>query len=127
MRLKNNSNSRVRAEKVGRRAERLAAWWLRLQGFRILAHRLRTPVGEIDLVALRGATLVFCEVKHRAQTERLETALLAVNRRRIGRAAEHFLSRQPNLTNKAVRFDVIFLAPGSWPFHLKGAFEPSTH
>ena len=57
------SDRRQRAERSGRRGERIAAWWLRLKGWRILAMRARTPVGEVDLVARRGHMLAFVEVK----------------------------------------------------------------
>ncbi|KGM35390.1 YraN family protein, partial [Inquilinus limosus] len=55
--------SRRRAEAFGHRAERAAAWLLRAKGWRILARRLKTPLGEIDIVALRGRTVAFVEVK----------------------------------------------------------------
>uniref|UniRef100_UPI0030EBBFD2 YraN family protein n=1 Tax=Pseudomonas sp. JAI120 TaxID=2723063 RepID=UPI0030EBBFD2 len=42
------------AEASGRRGERLAGWWLRLKGWRILARRVRTPAGEVDLIAKKG-------------------------------------------------------------------------
>ena len=51
--------NRRAAEKQGRRGERIAAWWLRLQGWRIVGERVRTGRGEIDLVARRGKTLAF--------------------------------------------------------------------
>ena len=66
---------RQRAESGGRRAETLAAWWLRLKGWRILATRARTPVGEVDLVARRGRTLAFVEVKARATDDEAGFAL----------------------------------------------------
>ena len=53
------------AERRGRRAETLAAWYLRLKGYRILARRYRTPVGEIDLIVRRGRLVAFVEVKRR--------------------------------------------------------------
>ena len=58
--------TRRRAERGGRRAEALAALWLRLKGWTILARRVRTPVGEVDLIARRGRTIAFVEVKARA-------------------------------------------------------------
>jgi putative endonuclease len=65
---------RQSAERGGRRAESLAAWWLRLKGWRILARRVRTPVGEIDLVARRGRTIAFVEVKARATAVQADLA-----------------------------------------------------
>ena len=56
---------RRRAYGLGRRAEWMAAWWLRLKGYRILARDFRVAVGEIDLIARRGRTLALVEVKAR--------------------------------------------------------------
>lgn len=116
---------RLAAERQGRRAEWLAALYLRVQLYRILERRLRTPVGEIDLVAERFGTTVFVEVKTRSRAEGVEEALRRVNRQRLARAASWYLTRHPRLVASPLRFDVIFLAPRAWPRHLKGAFETS--
>ncbi len=50
---------RRQAEQSGRRGERLAAWWLRLKGWTILDRRVRTPAGEVDLIARRGSLVAF--------------------------------------------------------------------
>lgn len=110
------------AEKRGRWAEGLAALYLRLQLFSIVAQRVKSPVGEIDLIARRGDLTIFVEVKTRARSTDLATALESVNTRRIVRAAQHFLSRNPQIADKDMRFDVIFLAPWTWPRHVKDAF-----
>jgi len=60
------TDDRRRREGWGRKAESLAAFALRLKGYRVLARRLRTPAGEIDLIVRRGATIAFVEVKARA-------------------------------------------------------------
>ena len=73
--------SRQRRERAGRLAEAAAAWHLRLHGYRILARRFATPVGEIDLVARRGGLLVFVEVKRRARVVDAVAALLPVPQR----------------------------------------------
>ena len=93
------------------------------KGYRILARRYKTPVGEIDLVAERFGTLVFIEVKARSARSEHGQALGAVNASRIARAARYFLARHPEHVDRPMRFDVIFLAPLAWPRHLKGAFE----
>jgi putative endonuclease len=108
----------------GQRAETIAAWWLRLKGYRILARGFRVPVGEIDLVARRGRTLALVEVKARAD---LPTALAAISprqRHRIERAAAMFLQRHPALTHCDMRFDVVLLTPGHLPRHLPDAWRP---
>ena len=113
---------RQRAERAGLRAEMLAAWFLRLKGYRILATRYRTPVGEIDIVARHWRTLVFIEVKARRSAEEYGMALEAVNTRRISRAANHYLAHRRLNLDTDMRFDVIFLAPRRWPRHLINAF-----
>ena len=116
---------RLGAEIFGRRGEAIAAWYLRLKGYRILDQRVKTPVGEIDLVARRFGVTAFVEVKARASSTELGLALEAVNARRIVRAAEFYVARHPALAATPLRFDVIFLAPMAWPRHVKGAFDAS--
>jgi putative endonuclease len=119
------SERRLGAELFGRRSETLAAWFLRLKGYRIIASRVKTPVGEIDLIARRFGTTAFIEVKARQTRAEHATALEAVNTNRISRAAQYYVSRHPALAETPLRFDVIFLAPGTWPRHVRGAFDAS--
>lgn len=116
------SGSRLAAELFGRRGETIAAWFLRLKGYRIIASRFRTPAGEIDLVARHFGTLVFVEVKAR-KSGSLADAWMAVNDRRISRAADYFLARHPRYADSDMRYDVIFLAPMTWPRHVVNAFD----
>lgn len=117
-----SKQSRLAAELFGRRGEALAAWFLRLKGYRILACRFRTPAGEIDLVARRFGTLVFVEVKSR-RSDSLEDAWTAVNSRRISSAADYFIARHPRYADTDMRYDVILLAPMTWPRHVVNAFD----
>jgi putative endonuclease len=119
---KPKSDRRLAAERQGRRAEALAALWLQAQFYRIRERRLKTPVGEIDLIAERFGTTVFVEVKARGAREDVAEALGKVNRQRLVRAAQYYLSRHPALAATPLRFDVIFLAPRALPRHLKNAF-----
>ena len=109
--------SRQQAEQGGRRAERIAAWWLRLKGWRILAVRARTPVGEVDLIARRGRTLAFVEVKARASDGEAALALDEWRLRRVTRAAEALapLHARPG---DDIRIDAIFIVPRRWPRHV---------
>ncbi|MET5012204.1 YraN family protein, partial [Burkholderia pseudomallei] len=66
---------RRQAEATGRRGERLAAWWLRLKGWTILDRRVRTPAGEVDLIARRGSLVAFVEVKTRKSAAELDFAI----------------------------------------------------
>ncbi len=114
--------ARRRAFRYGRAAETACAWWLRLHGYRIVARRYRTPVGEIDLIARRGRIRAFVEVKARASLAEL-AAPRPRQRRRIVRAAEAFLQRNPRLAGLDPRFDVIAVAPWRRPQHLPGAWR----
>ena len=108
-------------------AEKWAALYLRLKGYRILKTRYKTPVGEIDLIAVKKKTLVFVEVKARAH---IDDALHAVNmraQRRIQKASGHFVIYHPEYTAYDMRFDVIAFAKGIvggyWPRHLDNAWQ----
>ncbi len=111
------------AHRRGLEAERLCLWSLRLRGYRVLAQRYRTPVGEIDLIARRGRTVAAIMVKARADAARAAESLLSKQRGRIARALEHFLQGRPDLADSALRFDVMVVAPGRWPRHLRGAWR----
>lgn len=120
---KPSSKARIAAYRDGHRGEMLAAWFLRLQFYRILEKRYKTPVGEIDLIVERFGTIVFVEVKARRHARAEGEALGAVNRQRIVRAAQYWLAKHPGKAGCAMRFDVIFLARGSWPRHVINAFD----
>jgi putative endonuclease len=107
---------------AGWRAETLAAWWLRLKGYRILARRHATPVGEIDLIARRGRTLAFVEVKARPDGRTARHAIAPRQRRRIARAAEAYLKRRPALATCTLRFDAVLIVPRTRPRHIPNAF-----
>ena len=100
-----------------------AALFLSLKLYEIVARRVKTPVGEIDLIVRRGGVTVFVEVKARSFSHQEADALMAVNRRRIVRAAQFWLMRKPELMHTDLRFDVIFLAPFAWPRHIVNAFD----
>jgi putative endonuclease len=104
----------------GRRAEWLAAWWLRLKGYRILARDLRTPVGEIDLIARRGRVLALVEVKARPSLEEAAWSLTPF------RAALAVLQRDPAYGTLDMRFDVVLVAPGHRPRHIMDAWRPES-
>ena len=105
------------AEARGRRAETLAAWWLRLQGWRILARRARVPGGEVDLIARRGRTLAFVEVKQRGTEDAAAWALDEYRLRRVAVAAERLAPRYAR-DGDDIRIDALFLVPRRLPRHL---------
>lgn len=116
------SGARLAAEKRGRQAERIAGWWLRLKGWQIIGRRMRTPAGEVDLVARRGAMLAFVEVKARARGADLD---LAIDERRLSRvaAAAEILFHGLAKPGDDMRIDVILLAPGRPPRHLANVWH----
>lgn len=113
------------AELRGRRAERLAGWWLRLHGYRVVARDFRVPVGEIDIVARRGRLLAFVEVKRRDSLDAAAWSITPRQRRRIALAANAFLQRHPAYRKCDCRFDALLIAPRRFPRHLKDAWRPS--
>ncbi len=121
--MKRSRLKRQRAENFGQKGEFFAFVFLRLKFYSILARNYKTPFGEIDLIVKKGANIAFVEVKTRRNKNQYGDALLAVNQRRIIRAANHYLMYNPHLSDNDLRFDVIFLAPNSFPRHLIGAFD----
>lgn len=112
----------VRAEKRGRWGEEAAAWFLRMRGWRIVGERVKTPRGEIDLIARRGKTVAFVEVKMRSRAMDLATAIDAYRLRRVAAAAEILLPRYGKNTEN-MQIDVILVAPWRWPHHLQNVWH----
>jgi putative endonuclease len=111
-----------RARLSGRRGELVGAVWLMAKGYRILGFRLKTPMGEIDLLAQKGKVLAVVEVKLRGTTEAALEAVTWRQRQRLRRAGEAFTGRRNDLQGAAIRLDLIALAPGRWPCHIRDAW-----
>lgn len=111
---------RAEAERRGRRAEALAALWLQLQGWRILARRQQLPMIEVDLVARRGRVLAVVEVKQRQQLAEALAAVQPAALRRLRQAAAELAARHGQRARAPLvaRVDLIALAPGRWPRHI---------
>jgi putative endonuclease len=90
---------------------------LRLKGWRILARRARVPGGEVDIVARRGRTLAFIEVKARTSEEAAAFALDEWRLRRVATAAERLAQRYMR-EGDDVRIDALFIVPRRLPRHL---------
>lgn len=118
------SPSRRNAWLRGNRAEFLAAILLIMKGYRILARRMRLPVGEIDLIARRGKVVAFVEVKARATPDAAAESITPATRRRIEAAARGWLARRPDLAGLSIRFDAVLISPRRWPHHITDAWRP---
>jgi putative endonuclease len=94
---------------------------LRLKGYRILAVRFLAKGGEIDIVAQRGTTIAFVEVKSRTD---LMSAMVAINpakHQRMSRAARFWLVSHPWAARLTLRGDAIYVVPWRWPRHIAAA------
>ena len=113
---------RQQAEKRGRTAETLACWYLRLNGWRILDRRVRVHGGEIDIVARRGRTIAFIEVKARGDEQSAAFSLDRYRLRRVAAAAEQLFQRYGRAGDD-LRIDAIFVVPGRLPRHLPDVWQ----
>lgn len=109
------------AEKRGQWGERRAAWFLWLRGWRILDRRIRTPVGEVDLIARKGGLIAFVEVKTRADPDALAHAIDERRLSRVAAAAELLMPRYAT-AGEDVRIDVVLVAPRALPLHIENAW-----
>ena len=117
------SAERVAAFGFGISAESRDAAWLIAHGYRILARRWKSPLGEIDIIAARRHTLIFVEVKARATLDDAAFAVTDRQKQRIAAAAEIWLGKNPMPAIRDMRFDAILVAPGKLPRHIPAAFE----
>lgn len=118
--------SRQKAFKKGVWSEHLAALLLMAKGYRIVSRRQRTPVGEIDLIARRGKSLAFIEVKARATQVEAAESLGAIQRQRIERAAAAWCAHRPWTTAMSWRFDVVWVGRSGLPKHIPDAWRPGS-
>ena len=117
------SQERQRRYRVGRWSETAAALLLRAKGYRILARRYRSPVGEIDLIARRGKRLAFVEVKRRRRTDEGIEAITPRLQTRLARAAEHWLARHAAFQALDIAVDVIVVTPWRLPLHMPDVLD----
>ena len=117
------SPDRLARYRRGRLSEWMAAALLIAKGYRILGRRVRTPHGEIDLIAVRGRRLAFVEVKRRLTRDEAEAALTPRQAGRIGRAAEFWVSRHAAYREHERALDAILVVQGRLPAHLPDALQ----
>ncbi len=118
------SKKRQAAWRRGLSGERICLLWLRFLGYRIVAQRLRTPVGEIDIVARRRAILAIIEVKARSNQVKALEAISPRQRRRLERASQWLIAGRPELASLSIRFDVMAVSPWRKPVHVIDAWRP---
>lgn len=121
------TSAKARQGRVNRRSGRLGeyvcALWLMAKGYRVLGFRLRTPQAEIDLLVLKGGVVAVVEVKRRRNLAEALEAVSATQRRRLSAAARGLGARRPDLAGAPVRLDLIALAPGRLPRHIRDAWR----
>ena len=117
------TRDRRRAWRRGVRAETMCAALLALKGYRILGRRLRSPVGEIDIVARRGRILAVIEVKARDAVAAAAVAVTPRQQLRLTRAAGWLVAGRPDLAALQIRFDVMLVAPWRLPKHVVDAWR----
>ena len=118
-------SDRRAAELHGHRSETVAALFLRLKGYRILGRRVKTHLGEIDLVAAAPfGPVCFIEVKARADARSAAESVGVSQQTRIARAASLYLASRPGLARRGSRFDIVAVAPRKWPKHHRDAWRP---
>lgn len=114
---------RRRAHGKGHRGEWLAALALMFKGYRILARRFRTRLGEVDLIAKRGDVIAIVEVKARPSLAEAMDAVTPTAQRRIEAAGDLWLARQPDHGRLSVRYDLVAVLPRRWPVHVENVFQ----
>ena len=115
--------ARQKAHARGHRGEWLAAFALMVKGYRTVARRYKTRLGEIDLIARRGDLVLIVEVKVRKTLLEAMDALGYASERRIEAAADLWLARQPDHGRLSMRFDMVAVLPRRWPVHVENAFQ----
>jgi putative endonuclease len=119
------SRDRRAAYRHGLLAEAAAAALLLAKGYRLIARRYRTPLGEIDLIVKRGRTVAFVEVKARAFTRDALESVGRSSERRMVDAADLWLARHPDAAGLDMHYDMVVVAPWRLPMHLPDAFRVS--
>jgi putative endonuclease len=121
--------SRQRSYRYGLAAEKIAAWYLRCKGYRILAHRHLGRFGEIDLIAKRADTIAIIEVKARQNITQCHFSIDGKKQHRLIQAAQEWSSMPRKVTGLNnmhdcnIRFDVIWIVPWAIPQHIKDAWR----
>lgn len=106
--------------RAGYIAEIVAALLLFFKGYRILGQRIRTPYGEIDILAAQRRTLVLVEVKKRSDACAAAAAISAQQQQRLRKAASHIKNHYRYY--KDIRCDAVLFTPHAFVQHIKNAW-----
>ncbi len=115
---------RQRRYRSGLVSEWVAALALLARGYMVIGRRVRTPMGEIDLIVRRGKRLAFVEVKRRDSLESAQAALAPRQAQRLHRAAQHWLAQRPRYAHCHLGFDAVFVLPWRLPAHMPDVLQP---
>ena len=121
-------SKKIKAYRLGHYAEYLFVIVLSIKGYAIKERRYRSPLGEIDIIAKKGRTTIFCEVKARKDYVTAVESLSEKQRQRISRSAEYYMSHlkmnnaNNKIENEIYRCDMILVMPWRWPVHIKNAW-----
>ena len=116
------SEKRRKAQRWGHASEWLAAFSLLIKGYRIIAMRYKTKLGEVDLIARRGDLVAMVEVKARKDVSSAVDAVTHTSQHRIRSAGDLWLSSQSDAARLSIRYDIVAVRPWRWPVHLPDAF-----
>ena len=114
---------RQAAERRGHAAETVALIYLLCKGYRLLARRFKSPLGEVDLIMRRGDTTAFIEVKTRATHDAAILSVTPRQAKRISQAAGLWMARDKIAAQGFCRFDIIAVNAYLWPTHIENAFS----
>ena len=104
-----SKTSKIKNYRFGLFAELISCIFLFFKGYRILEHRYKTKLGEIDIIAIKGRNLCFIEIK--ARKLKADEVLTSKQQLRIIDAAKHYISKKSSFGDYNYRFDLIIFTP----------------
>ncbi len=116
-------STRRSAERKGHKGETIAVIWLMLKGYRIVARRYKTKIGEVDIIARKRDVVAMVEVKARNSVGEAMDAVDRTTMRRIEAAGDIWLAKQRDFARLSVRYDLVAILPRKWPMHVKRLFD----
>ncbi|MCL6705784.1 YraN family protein [Pseudomonas sp. R2.Fl] len=122
MRTIDEGRLRRKAERWGHVAEWLGALFLLTRGYRILAVRYRTRLGEVDIIVRKGDVVAFVEVKSRRDPRAAVDAVTETTKRRIQAASDLWIGRRRDAHRLTRRYDILAFSGWKLPTHFTDAF-----